>query len=373
MRRCLTLMSFLLFVTGPFAWAQDAQSSGGAADFTGAHPVPTATGVALDDVVISISGFCDRALLVEGTIAPTSPTSASKPDQANPQNKGGAAAAPNAARTKDADCKTEVTRAQFERLTDALGIGQDRSNKIRTAVRYPEVLLYAQKAQELGLEKDPRFQERVKYTYLQLLWQSFSEDLGRTANGISDAEVEQQYRQHPEIFDQVDLLRIFIPSEIKHSVTLASPEKVEELRAADEAAMKIEAEKIRRKAAAGGDFEKLETEAYKFAGYGPDDAPDVDLGMTTRSEMPREYTGTVFDLKPGQVSELISAPQGWHIVKVRSRGTIPLSEAKRLLQRLRLQELQDSLKSSIITDFNNAYFNTPHGMDPAKSSSGGTN
>ena len=39
MRRCLTFMSFLLFVTGPFACAQDAQSSGGAADITGAHPV----------------------------------------------------------------------------------------------------------------------------------------------------------------------------------------------------------------------------------------------------------------------------------------------------------------------------------------------
>ena len=153
MRRCLTLMLFLLFVTGPFVSAQDAQSSGGAADITGAHPVLTATGVALDDVVISISGFCDRALLVEGAIAPPSPTSASKPDQANPQNKGEAAAGPNAARTKDADCKTEVTRAQFERLTDALGIGQDHSNRIRTAVRYPEVLLYRRKHRSWDLRR----------------------------------------------------------------------------------------------------------------------------------------------------------------------------------------------------------------------------
>jgi len=373
MRRCLPFMIFLSLLPGPFAGAQETRSSVGTPDTKSSDSVPTTTGVAPDDVVISIVGFCDRELLVEGTVAPKSQTADPKSEPGNSQTTGESAATASTPGNNNADCKTEVTRAQFEKLTDVLGLGPDRSNRIRTAVRYPEVLLYAQKARALQLEKDPRFQEKVKYAYLQLLGQSFSEDLARKANDISDAEVEQQYREHPELFEQVDLLRIFIPNERKHSGTPSSPAKIEEVRTADAVAMKIEAEQIRRKAAAGGDFEKLEIEAYKFAGFGPDDAPDMDLGMTNRAEMPREYTTAVFDLKPGKVSGLVPAPRGWHIVKVRSRRTIPLSEAKPLLQRLRLQESQDSVKSSIKADFNNAYFNTPHGMDPAKSSHGGAN
>jgi hypothetical protein len=371
MRSCFVIVMFLLLLTGPFAAAQGAPSSSGSTiDGATSGATLTETGVAPDDVVISIRGFCDQGLLVEGTTAPKSQSAPLKSARADPQTPGESAVPSHPADAKGGDCKTEVTRAQFERLTDALGIGEDRSNKIRTAVRYPEVLIYAQKAQELELEKDPRFQEKVKYTYLQLLWQSFTEDLARKASDISDAEVERQYRQHPEVFEQVDLLRIYVPSERKHPDAPASPAKVEELRVADEAAMKIEAEQIRRKAVAGGDFETLENEAYKFAGYGLDDSPDVKLGMTNRAEMPREYAETVFDLKLGRVSELIAAPQGWHIVKVRSRQTIPLNEAKHLLQRLRLQEAKDSLKAAITADFNNAYFNAPHGMDPAKSSGG---
>ena len=373
MRSCCVFIVFLLLLTTPLALAQGTNSSGGALDTPASGSALTATGVAPDDVVISIRGFCDQELLVEGTTAQKSQIATSKSDQGNPKTPDQPTAASNAAQAKSADCKTEITRAQFERLTDALGIGEDRSNRIRTAVRYPEMLLYAQKARELELEKDPRFQEKVKYTYLQLLWQSQNEDLARKANDVSDAEVEQQYRQHPEMFEQVDLLRIFVPNERKHSNIPGSPAKIEELRAADEAAMKTEAEQIRRKAVAGGDFEKLELEAYRFAGYGPDDAPDIKLGMTNRAEMPREYTKAVFDLKPGRVSGLIVAPQGWHIVKVQSRATIPLREAKHLLQRLRLQEAQDSLKSSIGADFNNAYFNAPHGMDATKSPRGATN
>jgi hypothetical protein len=371
MRSCFVIVMFLLLLTGPFAAAQSAQSS--SSSTTDSAASLTATGVAPNDVVISIRGFCDQRLLVEGTTAPKSQSAPLKSDHAEPQTPGEPAAASNAAEARNGDCKTEVTRAQFEKLIDALGIGEDPSNKIKAAVRYPEMLVYAQKAQELEIEKDPKFQEKVKYTYLQLLWQGVTEDLARRARDMSDAEVEQQYRQHPETFEQVDLLRIYVPHERKHLSTPASPAKIEELRAADEAAMKIEAEQIRSKAVAGGDFEKLENEAYKFAGYSVDDAPDVKLGMVNRAEMPREYAGVVFDLKAGQVSDLIAAPQGWHIVKVRSRQTIPLNEAKNILQRLRLQEAKDSLKSSISTDFNNAYFNAPHGMDPTKSSGGTTN
>jgi len=166
------------------------------------------------------------------------------------------------------------------------------------------------------------------------------------------------------------LLRIFVPRERKHTEFPSTPAKLAELRAADDAVMKDKAEEIQKKAAAGGDFEQLEVEVYKFAGLDIEDAPDVDLALTTRDEIPEEYRH-VFDLKIGQVSEAIPTPKGWYICKITSRATTPLENAKTLLERLRLQASIAEAKGTLKTQFNDAYFSTPHGMEAAEPSPGG--
>jgi hypothetical protein len=363
------IFCYLLLVAVSTLAAQDTKSGVQQPAARSSDTQLTATGVAPNDPVISITGFCDTGLLVEGTAVPNIASDTAMPRDPKSLTPQGSNGNSSSADTESIKCKTEVSRAQFEKLADALGLADDRSSKIRTAVRYPELLLYAEKAHELGLDKNPRFQEKLKYTYLQLLWQAYAEELVRNSNDISDTDVEKQYKEHPETFEQVDLVRIFVPKEKKHASVPASPPQIFELYTADELAMKSEAERIRRKALAGGDFEKLEKEAYLFAGYSSDDAPDVNLGTTNRAEIPPEYGKMVFNLKPGQVSELIPAPRGWHIAKVRSRQTIPLSQARSVLQQLRLKELQDSVKSSIKAEFNDAYFNVPEGMTPRKESS----
>jgi len=340
-------MLLALVCIGAHAQAGPVQSGVPAPDNTVSGAALTATGVGPDDVVISISGFCDPNLLVEGTTAPAQSTTS--------DSTGGA----------KADCKTEVTRAQFERLVDTISPGMDTPNKIKTAVRYPESLAFAQKAREIGLDKDPKFQEQLKYGYLQFLSQTFNKYLAKEATNVSDAEVEKYYKEHPETFEQVDLLRIFVPSEKHHAELPGTPAEIAEIRAGDTLAMKGEAERIRRRALAGGDFQKLAVEAYRFAGMNADDAPDVALGKVNRAEVPKEYQDGVFGLKPGQISPIIPAPEGWHICKVLSRQPVPLSEAKVLLQRIRLKDLSDEAKRIVTTKFNDAYFNTPRGMEPA--------
>jgi len=327
----------------------------------------TATGVAADDVVITINGFCDAGLLVEGRTASTHPD---RP----PSNPGGLpATGQNPSDTpaevhQNTDCKTEVTRAQFEKLIDSLSPQMDGSSRIRIAVLYPEILLFASKARALGLDQSPKFQEKVKYNYLQLLWKTYEEYLAQQYSAISDSDVDEYYKEHPETFLELNLRRIFVPKKRKHSQFPASPAEIEPMRSADEAVMKAEAGEVRRKALAGANFEKLEADAYKFAAYEADEAPDVNLGPTNRVEMPMEYAQVVFKLKVGQISELIPALEGWHIVKVLSERSIPLSEAKDLLAQIRLKDSHELLRRTLKSKFNDAYFNTPRGMDPAQPS-----
>ena len=127
------------------------------------------------------------------------------------------------------------------------------------------MLLYARKARELGLDKEPAVQEEMRFASLQALSAALSRRFKAQAEEISDAEVEKIYKERPEKFEQVQLERIYIPKQKQHApdpdLKAAKPDPV-----ADEAEMKAVSEKIQKEAVAGGDFQKLEDEAYQAAG-----------------------------------------------------------------------------------------------------------
>jgi hypothetical protein len=180
---------------------------------------------------------------------------------------------------------------------------------------------------------------------------------------MSDQEVEQFYNGHREMFEQADLLRIFVPKQKGLIPDERAPSKPN---AAEEATMKIEAEKIQRKAAAGGNFAMLEVEAYKFV-EDPDDTPDVQVGKVTRAETPERYRKAIFELPVGKVSELVPAPDGWHIFRVVSKRTLPMSEVRGLIEKFWVDDSTAALKNSVKPEFDSAYFNTSTGGEEPKS------
>lgn len=87
----------------------------------------------------------------------------------------------------------------------------------------------------------------------------------------------------------------------------ASPDRVEASRA--------RAEKVRADALAGGDFAKL------AAGYsdGPDALKGGDMGWRERDRLPELFTDAVKTLAPGDVSEVLRSPAGFHVLKLLDR------------------------------------------------------
>jgi hypothetical protein len=348
----ISFLVFGLFLCGLTAVAQQNPSPKSAPSSANAKDL-TKTGVAPNDVVISVNGVCDDSLLVEGsTVGGTNST---------PGSDASGSGTPPASADQPV-CKTEVTRAQFETLVAALAPNMKRSDRIRVAVRYAEGLVLSEQGKKVGIDKDPAFLEKMRYGYVQTLSASYTDYLTQKAFALNNSEVEQYYKEHPELFVEAHFLRIFIPNERKHSTSPTTPEGVEQRNAADEAAMKSLGERIHKRAVAGESFTRLEAEVYKAAGESPDDTPDVDLGENNRAEAPPELQ-SVFDLKPGQISDLLPAPKGWHIIKMVSRRTVPLAEAKPLLVRIKIAEFTNAAKSTAKTDFNDAYFNTEGGMD----------
>jgi PPIC-type PPIASE domain len=358
--RCRWLFLVLSFsLQVGYALGQTAVIQGGSA-VPESKPAPALSKVPLDASVITIEGLCDDRLLAGLTVdspssagATKSTVAATKPDQKN---------SPSAASSRESgkDCKTVITRAQWEKFSDAVQppggpqpVVSAHANS-RLVKRYSELLLYARKAREIGLDKDPAIQEEVRFATLQVLSGALTRHFRAQAEDISDAEVEKIYKEHPEKFEQVDLQRIYIPKEKQHvpDPDLKAASKPDA--AADEAEMKAVAEKIQKEAVAGGDFQKLEDEAYQAAGV--QDSPSVDMGTVTRAQIPLEYKEVIFGLKEGQVSEVEPAANGWHIFKIAKKETLPLDHSRGIVVAERMANIIEPFRSTIKADLNRDYF-----------------
>ncbi|PYX46269.1 MAG: hypothetical protein DMG79_17020 [Acidobacteria bacterium] len=118
------------------------------------------------------------------------------------------------------------------------------------------------------------------------------------------------------------------------------------------------AQSLQARAAAGEDLAKLQKEAFDAAGM-KIESPTVNLPNTRRTGLPPAHAA-VFDLKPGEVSQVISDSGGHYIYKVNSKGEIPLDQATNEIhskvQNDRTREMMDKVSSSFKVETNEAYF-----------------
>jgi len=211
-----------------------------------------------------------------------------------------------------ADCKTVITRAEFEKLVTAIQPNMPKNQFKPFAGRYVMALIVAEKAHEQGLDQSPQFQELMAISRLQNLARLESEQLQRQAAQVSDSEIEDFYHQHRPDFRAISYDRIYVPKQKQLTGNVGDPE-VEKKRQASEAEMKDEADKLRARAAAGEDFGKLQQDAYDFAGVKAK-APNTHVNGVSKVATPTE--AAVSDLKKGEVSPVVSSGQGFTIYKV---------------------------------------------------------
>ena len=68
-----------------------------------------------------------------------------------------------------------------------------------------------------------------------------------------------------------------------------------------------------------------------------------DVGFVERGKMVREFEEVVFDLKPGQISDIVETEYGYHIIKVEevvSGNTLTLKDAKERVTKVLTMEKQ---------------------------------
>jgi hypothetical protein len=241
----------------------------------------------------------------------------------------------------------------------------------------PRFMAMSEAAKAKGLENSEQYKETLKMAKMQILTNTLQRQVQEEADNIPPAMLEKYYKDNPEAYEQFSLERIFVPrnkqpsAEDKDEAKEAKePEKLtDEQQKAKEAEEKAKQEKgeqelnkladdLRARAAAGEDFTKLQKEAFDAAGTKVEN-PTVNLPKVRRTGLPAAQT-SVFDLKPGEVSQVISDNGGHYIYKVVSKDVLPLDQVKdeihNKLKSERTKEMMDKYTNSFQSIPNEAYF-----------------
>jgi hypothetical protein len=272
---------------------------------------PAAVTVGPDDAVITLEGFC-----------------------AEPARTAGA-------------CRTIITRAQFDKLIDALQPDMPQSLKLKVASSYARNLRMAAAAEKRGLDKTPEFQEEMRYARMQLLSQDLDRLLQMQSKQISDAELKDYYQKNQSSFEQASVARIFIPP------------------AKSEAVMTQLAAALRVRAVAGEDPDALQLEAYAAAGM-PKSSVNTRLVNVRRSTLPPRHEA-VLSLRAGDVSEVFADPGGAHYIYIiLDKQSLTLDEAtaemRTAIANRRYRDSIQEIQGGVV--FSDEYFNSP--TKPAK-------
>jgi bifunctional DNA-binding transcriptional regulator/antitoxin component of YhaV-PrlF toxin-antitoxin module len=291
-----------------------------------------------DDPVITLKGFC-----------------------ADPTQQGDA-------------CKTVISRAQFEKLSEALQPKMSPAMRRQMATAYARMLRMTTVAEKRGLDKEPKFDEMMYFARMQILSQQLGRLLQEDSAKVSDSDIEDYYKKNEASYEQATVARIFVPrtKQIVNSAvapkpgaktatdgaaTVPNPSPTEAQKQAAEEAMKKLAANLRERAAKGEDPDKLEKEAYAAAGL-QGNPPTTKMERVRRTTLPANHH-EVMDLKPGDVSAVISdTNSGFYIYKMVSKETLPLEGVKvEIRNAISSQRYRDSMQAfQGNVDLNDAYF-----------------
>lgn len=307
---CLLLATFVCAQTAP-APAPAPATNG----VQGAPPAPANTPAASapeppklnpDDPVITIKGLCADSALQEDT------------------------------------CKTVITKAQFDKLADTLQPGMPPAMRRQLASRYAQLLSMSAEAEKRGLDKTPHFEEAMKFARMQVLSGELNKSLQADANNISDQDIQDFYHKNAANYEQATFVKIFVPrtkrienpplatakgpARADSSAAAANSKPTEEQQKAGEEAMKKEASLLRDRLLKGEDPDKLEQAAFTAAGL-QGNPPPTKMESIRRNGLPLDQQ-SVMELKPGEVSEVLSNTGGNFIYKLVSKEEMPLDKAK---------------------------------------------
>jgi peptidyl-prolyl cis-trans isomerase C len=162
-----------------------------------------------------------------------------------------------------------------------------------------------------------------------------------TKVALGPQDVDNFYKQNPDKFQQGERVRA---SHILIRTAENADVKTKE-------AAKAKATDVLKQVKSGKDFSELAKNYSQDPGSA---AAGGDLGFFARGQMVGPFEQAAFSLKPGEISDVVETPFGYHIIKVADKQaarTVPLDEVKpqieQFLQNQQRQQKTDAFINSL--------------------------
>jgi parvulin-like peptidyl-prolyl isomerase len=215
-------------------------------------------------------------------------------------------------------------------------IPPDQMQEIRQ--QFGQVLISERKGIVAGVDKQRKTQLQIMLQQARLLASMYEEESLAKSVKASQSEIDEYLKSHPE--EQVHARHILIAVKTEDSPAEGG---------LDKAAARAKAEEVLKRVKAGENFEALAKEYSSDPGSKENGG---DLGWFGRGRMVPEFEKAAFALQPGQVSEIVESPFGFHIIKVEGkRSGDPQAAAQEVEQEKEKKLIEEIVKrqSSHIT------------------------
>lgn len=281
---------------------------------------------------------------------------------------------------KSPECKTIVTRAEFEHLVNTLSPNMPPNARQSLATDYARMLVISAEARKRGLENTARYKDLLNFLKMQVLAQELLRNYQEQAKPSTE-EVEKYYNDNASKYEQLSVKRLFIPRNRAETPGAGTTAPATQPKPLTDAELQAQGDKLRARLIAGEDFDKIEKEVYEAAGFKTPPPP------TSIPNWPREAVPAteqqLFELKPNEYSKVMIEPAGAYVYQLVEKKRTPLAQVKPQIESMltneKVRSMMDKTMSAVKTEPNQEYFRMmptgptsappPSGSHPPASSS----
>lgn len=250
----------------------------------------------------------------------------------------------------------DITAAQFEAMADSLpgpaGLAAKGSGRKQFAEQLAAMLVLAQEGYQLKLDENPRFQIQSRYRSEELM-AGITRRALRESFKIDDGAMHEYYDAHKSEYERTRARHILIRTSDSPVPLKPGSKALSDSEAAAKA--RSISQQLKNKA----DFAIL-------AATDSDDTASAakggELGWLSRGDLVPAFEQSAFQLKPGEISEPVRTPFGYHIIQVEGHEVQGFDQVKGDIEdrivSLKLKNALDELQKRARIDYNPAFFET---------------
>lgn len=236
-----------------------------------------------------------------------------------------------------------ITRADIEALISFYPPNQqaiirmDPKNEEALLNNYVTIMAVAETARRQGFDKEKNMRKQIQILSDEHLAKGYVQKNVIAKVKVTDKDVEEYYKNHPKEFEKPETVKV------RHILLGFKGEMTDD----QKKELRKQAEDVLKKAKGGDDFAKLATE------YSDDPGSKTkggELGYFPRGNMVPEFENAAFNLKQGEISDVIETPYGYHIIKAEDKKAAEMPAFDSIKDQVRVKATQ-AAEQKRVNDF----------------------